>query len=303
MKFKPTFVNYKKMAVMVPTITFVATGFGTALAAASTTGGIPAANGTITGCYPTNAGLKIFSLIDASTGATCPPGFSQLTFNQTGPQGPAGPAGSQGATGAAGAQGTTGAVGPQGTTGPQGPAGPAGTQGQTGATGPEGPAGPAGASNAAPSLTANVVGTVTFDFSTGSDTSNLYAFSTSEASTVSIGSTGSGAGAGKVALSDVAMVKGSDAASIDLFKALTGGTEIPTVEVLLYQAGTNTVALSYQFKMALISSDGVSVSSTNNTPVEQVTMKVGEILEGVPSSTGTPMTGWNQVTNGPTPTP
>lgn len=44
--------------------------------------------GVITGCYKNNGGdLRV---IDAQAGATCPGGYTQLTWNQTGPAGPPG---------------------------------------------------------------------------------------------------------------------------------------------------------------------------------------------------------------------
>jgi hypothetical protein len=139
--------------------------FGVALAA------IPAADGTITGCYATAGG----NLRVVNSAANCASGETAITWSQRGPAGPTGPvgprgatgaagpkgatgtkgatgaAGPKGATGAAGPKGATGAVGPRGATGPSGgppgptgPAGPRGTNGISGPTGPVGPAGPAG---------------------------------------------------------------------------------------------------------------------------------------------------------------
>ncbi len=145
----------RKMLFVGPAVVVVATGFGTVFAAAAG-GTIPASNGTITGCYPSLGALRPLSLIDPSTGASCPPGLTQVTFNQTGPQGPVGAAGPTGPTGAQGTAGAPGAAGPAG------PQGAPGAQGPAGATGPQGPSG-----NSTPSPTANVVGTITIDFTSG----------------------------------------------------------------------------------------------------------------------------------------
>jgi hypothetical protein len=57
---------------------------------------IPAADGTITGCYGKKAGnLRV---IDAAT-SQCDSNENKLTWNQTGPQGPAGPPGPAGPQG------------------------------------------------------------------------------------------------------------------------------------------------------------------------------------------------------------
>jgi Collagen triple helix repeat (20 copies) len=88
---------------------------------------IPAADGTISGCYDTKTGaLRVYD-----TGSTKIPGCSSkeaaLTWSQTGPQGPTGARGATGAQGPTGAQGATGPQGPTGAHGATGPQGPAGT--------------------------------------------------------------------------------------------------------------------------------------------------------------------------------
>ena len=75
---------------------------------------------------------------------------------------------------------------------------------------------------------------------------------------------------------------------VDLFNAFNSGTEVPTAEVVLYQPGTTTPALSYQFKDVFVDSDEVSVDSTNNTPLEKVTFAVGAIGETQSSGSGAP---------------
>ena len=95
----------------------------TSVAAVLTIGGgvaayasIPDSGGVIHGCYNHDG---LLSVIDTSQTATCPHGYSALTWDQTGP------------------------AGPQGQPGPQGPIGPQGPAGQAGSAGPS-TAGPAG---------------------------------------------------------------------------------------------------------------------------------------------------------------
>ncbi len=141
------------------------------------------------------------------------------------------------------------------------------------------------------------MGSITVDFTGGSDTSNIYSFDVSVSNPNSIGSQSGGAGAGKVSFSDVSITKESDSASVDLFNALTQSTEVPTAEVVLYQPGTTTPALSYQFKDVFVDSDEVSVDSTNNTPLEKVTFAVGAIGETQSSGSGAPTSGgWDLTT-------
>jgi hypothetical protein len=88
---------------------------GASSAVLSAVASVPDAAGVIHACYTTSPlATKPFFLLDTAQATRCPVGFTELTFNQTGPQGPAGPAGPQGATGP---------QGPAGPTGPQGPAG------------------------------------------------------------------------------------------------------------------------------------------------------------------------------------
>ncbi len=81
-----------------------------------------------------------------SPGDTCPLGYRQITWNQTGPTGPTGRTGAQGATGPEGPSGPQGATGPQGPAGPQGERGVQGEQGLTGPSGAQGVKGDQGAS-------------------------------------------------------------------------------------------------------------------------------------------------------------
>jgi hypothetical protein len=106
-----------------------AAGTGVAWGAGALTSSVPAADGTISVCYSTSGSLKTMYLIDPSTGATCPNGFTLLTFNQKGAQGvsgltgPTGPTGPTGRSGSSGGSGPSGASGPSGVTGPSGPTG------------------------------------------------------------------------------------------------------------------------------------------------------------------------------------
>jgi len=53
---------------------------------------IPAADGTINGCYKTNNPAK-GAVIVIDSAESCPSGYTALNWNQTGPQGPAGVSG------------------------------------------------------------------------------------------------------------------------------------------------------------------------------------------------------------------
>lgn len=100
--------QFKKRLAALPAV--IALTAVVAVAGGMVVANIPAANGTITGCYHKNNGqLRV-----VESASQCNPSELALTWQQQGPPGPQGPIGPQGATG------------PQGLTGPAGPQGPAG---------------------------------------------------------------------------------------------------------------------------------------------------------------------------------
>lgn len=106
---------------------------------------VPAANGTITGCYETkNGALRV---IDAEAGQGCRTKEQLVQWNQSGqpgPTGPQGPQGDKGEPGVQGPQGERGFPGPIGTPGAPGSVGPQGPQGDKGEPGVQGPQGERG---------------------------------------------------------------------------------------------------------------------------------------------------------------
>jgi hypothetical protein len=85
------------------------------LMAAFAQASIPAADGTITGCFKKNQGQ--LRVIDTDKVTHCRPSERLLTWNQTGPTGATGATGPTGPTGPSGATGNTGATGPAGVSG------------------------------------------------------------------------------------------------------------------------------------------------------------------------------------------
>jgi hypothetical protein len=102
---------FNRAVLVVPAVLALVLASGIAYAA------IPAANGTITGCYKANGSLRV---VDAEAMQTCTSTEQQLVWNQTGPQG------------VQGIQGPDGQTGPQGPPGPPGPPGPQGPSGALG---------------------------------------------------------------------------------------------------------------------------------------------------------------------------
>ena len=96
------FARLSRRTVALALVALAAIGVGAAVAA------IPAADGTIHGCFATKGGA--LRVID--TGQTCTArSESPLTWNQTGPTGPQGAKGDPGAQGPPGAAGQNGAPG------------------------------------------------------------------------------------------------------------------------------------------------------------------------------------------------
>lgn len=134
---------------------------------------IPAADGTVRGCYAVSNGLLLgiphskgdVRVVDS--GESCRSYETLITWSQRGPKGDTGSTGPTGPIGPIGAQGVAGPVGPvgpagsTGATGPSGPAGSAGPAGGTGLAGPAGPIGPQGPAGAAGGLSGYQVVTAT----------------------------------------------------------------------------------------------------------------------------------------------
>lgn len=129
----------KRTLILVAGLAGVAITAGTAYAV------IPAADGTVHGCYATSNGILLgiphskgdVRIVD--TGESCRNYERAISWNQKG---------QQGLPGAPGSTGPTGATGPTGPPGPIGPTGPTGPTGATGSTGPQGPPGESGAPDA-----------------------------------------------------------------------------------------------------------------------------------------------------------
>ena len=84
----------------------VVTAGGGGIALAANSASVPA---TIAACYKTGSSPAALERITGS--ASCPRGYTKITWNQQGPQGPKGVTGATGAQGPKGATGATGATG------------------------------------------------------------------------------------------------------------------------------------------------------------------------------------------------
>jgi hypothetical protein len=112
---------------------FLALSGGVAVAVTT----IPAADGTIHGCYLHETGqLRVVTGADK-----CRTSETAMSWSQHGAKGDKGDPGEKGDPGATGPQGPKGDKGDPGATGPQGPKGDTGDKGDPGATGPQGPSG------------------------------------------------------------------------------------------------------------------------------------------------------------------
>jgi len=108
--------NARRAGVVVAGVT-AAAALATGAAEAASAAGAPVprltTTGTIYACYSNTTK----ALFQTTKTAGCKTGFTELSWNATGPQGP------QGAPGPQGAKGPQGTKGPQGAPGPQGPPG------------------------------------------------------------------------------------------------------------------------------------------------------------------------------------
>ena len=253
--------------------------------------------GLIQGCYSANGSTAKngtpLNIIDSS--ASCANGQTAISWDQTGPTGP------QGATGAAGDQGASGA---QGATGPQG------ATGATGGTGPQGTQGPPG--DPAPIPASNVIATIEFggtgcgDQPVGesqdgpgpscNDPFNVYAWNFAGSQATSIGGAGTGAGAGKVTLTDLEFTTNLSSTTESLFDNLLAGRTNAGAVLTVQLANGDSV----RFEFTTVAVDSVNLSddgsSATPNPMMDVKLSAAEVKYVAPAGSGeTPPTpvGWD----------
>lgn len=169
-------------------------------------------------------------------------------------------------------------------TGPTGPTGPQGFQG---------PAGPAGAAATSNTPGASVVGTFTFTPISGPSagsplTVDLYSFSTSAQQVLSIGSSSSGAGAGKVTFSPATMTIPVGPASMALMDAFNAGDHLDTATVSLDSLNATSVE-TITLKLVGVSTISTQSDGSNAVvPEMQVGLEYGSAQYALAPSGPTP---------------
>jgi type VI protein secretion system component Hcp len=285
------------------TITVIVVGI-LGIGAALAIGAIPGGDGIAHMCYryttsvsggatttvPDGTGSNI-RVVDPSAGQTC----GQLDFgggetsstpelplniNQTGPQGPAGTQGAQGATG------------PQGAAGPPGPAGATST-------------------SAARSGPSRILLTAT-PAQTGQDKQvgpiELRSMQFGAQSTVTIGSSSTGAGSGKVKFHELVVTKAPDASSLQFFGDVATGAHYKEVKVeLVGQTNGSKQPMPYLvYTLSTVFVVSLEHKTSSRDSSETLTLAFGAAkltyTPNKPDGTqGKPITiSWNQITNKPT---
>jgi type VI protein secretion system component Hcp len=294
--------------VVIPTVAALGLGVGGAVAA-----GAVGPDGTITGCYATNANNEVGEVgivriinqpseqTDSDPAATtCTEGESTITWAQTGPQGP------QGAPGTPGQNGLNGQNGPQG---PQGPAGPQGAAGGVSAASGTG----TGADIVMELNPSNPdLGTLrsmrpgeTQSTTAGDQIFAIGSFDLGASNPLTIGSASSGAGAGKAAFEKFVVTKRLDKYSPGLFLDLVKGTVLKSVEIIVRKAVQAGDAPEAQYLMSTVLITDVHVSGSGQTVSETVQGEYGALqfvqYEQMPDGTTKVGSagGWSQVKNQP----
>ena len=135
----------------------------------------------------------------------------------------------------------------------------------------------------------------------------IYSWSWGASNPVTVGSAGTGMGAGKVSLSSFNVMKKTDNSSPTLFKACCEGGHYPSATVVMRKAGgKQTVFLQYDFTEVMVESIQWSGSSGgDDSPTESVSFAYAKVVvtytpqkaDGT-AGTANPAT-WNQTTNTP----
>ena len=147
--------------------------------------------------------------------------------------------------------------GPQGIQGIQGPAGHDGRDGRDGASAP----------------IANTHNVATIEMPADLALTNVVSWSLGVSNSVSVGSAGGGAGAGKATFDDLTITKKVDASSPKLISACASGRHFADATLVVTANGTtNTYKLKEVFVTSVKQSDD---GSTDTNPLEKVTLTFG----------------------------
>ena len=261
-------VASRTVAVTGITVAVVAGAVATVtLAFASTT------TTTLTACENAAGGLRL-----VASATACHPDETPVQWNVTGPTGP---------------RGATGVAGP---TGLRGVAGPTGPRGATGVAGPAGPAAPSSVPES------NVVGTLTFTTSNPSSTfstftENLYSFDMPMSSSISIGSSSTGVGAGKVSFTAASFSVPVGPTALELDRALMGGFPLHGVKIVLFAPATTNPEVAIGLKTVYVTKGDLhNDGAASSQPLDDFTIEYGSAQYQLPTQ-GTPAATWNQLNN------
>jgi hypothetical protein len=130
-------------------------------------------------------------------------------------------------------------------------------------------------------------------------------FSLGAENTVSIGSSSTGAGAGKVKFQNFEVVKPLDNLSPSLFLSLASGQSFKTVLIVVRRRSGNMSVPFFVYEMKLVALTEIHVSGSSKSPTELIQGQAGSLLLAAykQSAAGAlsvgPTGGWNRVTNVP----
>jgi len=109
---------------------------------------------------------------------------------------------------------------------------------------------------------------------------------------------GSGGGAGRANVQDIAITKLTDAATVELLKKVTTGTHYPTAVVTATEADGATLA--FELTDVLVTSVSLGGSGGEVSPTENLTLNFAKVKWTYTDAAGQSTFGsWNAVTNAP----
>ena len=148
-----------------------------------------------------------------------------------------------------------------------------------GGQGPQGDRGPAGPAGGPPPENVRVVGSFSMSGtgdSTSAATFDVLGFSWGAKNATGAGSAGSGAGAGKVTLSTLELVKKVDAASPALFLDAVQGTTLGQATLTITDSGGKTATLAFNHEI-VTSVEQMAPASGGNPALETVKLAVSSV--------------------------
>jgi type VI secretion system secreted protein Hcp len=151
--------------------------------------------------------------------------------------------------------------------------------------------------SAAVPATAGAPVTVTGQLAINGTTLNVTSFSVGESNPVTIGPTGTGAGAGKASFSDLNVTASVDASTPVLNAAVASGHHFPTAVLTFTWGATGSTPATLTYELDDVAIESIQQSGGTSAPVESLSLAFAKVHWTYTDANGTTTSGWDVAAN------